>query len=846
MSKVISDRMAYWRSYPDIFVEECFGVVPDQWQREVLQAFRHNQRLAMKASKGVGKSAVLAWMIWNFLLTRPTPKIAVTSITSDNLSNGLWAELAYWQTKSPLLTELFTFTKTRIFSKQRPDTWFCAARSWSKSASSNDVGNTLAGLHADYIMFVLDESGGMPEAIMASAEAALSSCVEGHIVQAGNPTHLEGPLYNACTRERSLWHITEISSDPDDPKRSTRVSVQWAREQIEKYGRDNPFVLVNVFGQFPPASFNALIGPDEVRDAMKRYYRESEYMDSARIISVDVSRFGDDQSVITQRQGLMMLPQIKLRGLDGTQGAGIISRKWNEWEADGCFVDDTGGFGSSWIDNLRRLGHSPIGVHFNSKPIDGRYFNKRAEMAFKFIEWIKGGGALPHDERMVDSLSQTSYTFKGDKLMLEPKESVKEKLGYSPDEMDSACFIAGTKISTPNGGVDIEKLAIGDWVDTPFGASRVGKLWVTETDSLTTATFSNGSVLCGKGEHKIFVFGSGQCRLDALSLTDVATVRGKVLWGVLQKVLFTMGSNIQFKPLVDIIRAESSVTARAFFIAIFGLIILEKYQRICMFITKMRIGATTIFPTLASCTIPTMQSTIGMSGVRMKNGWRIAEGEWTLLECMHQNGMEHRKEGSGIARMRKGHGKICQLKSSNVSGVAKIMKLIGRIQNIVQGHAIKQLWLRPIILLKGYASGVAKSLLPIGIKKLNVALIYAPIRKGAKKMLSMLPLGIVLTAIKSLRRNMQIGMRNTVATNVTTESVPPIKVYNLTLEKHNAYYANDILVYNCLSFSEDLAKREVSVFDKFNMGSRHKSGFDVFSSIRPAAPSNSSTRVHRF
>ena len=34
---------------------------------------------------------------------------------------------------------------------------------------------------------------------------------------------------------------------------------------------------------------------------------------------------------------------------------------------------------------------------------------------------------------------------------------------------------------------------------------------------------------------------------------------------------------------------------------------------------------------------------------------------------------------------------------------------------------------------------------------------------------------------------------------VTTEA--PIITYNLTLEKHNAYYANGILVFNCLSFA---------------------------------------------
>ena len=32
---------------------------------------------------------------------------------------------------------------------------------------------------------------------------------------AGNPTHLEGPLWRACTSERRLWHVTEITADPE-------------------------------------------------------------------------------------------------------------------------------------------------------------------------------------------------------------------------------------------------------------------------------------------------------------------------------------------------------------------------------------------------------------------------------------------------------------------------------------------------------------------------------------------------------------------------------------------------------------------------------------------------------
>lgn len=432
-----SERLTVWRDRPDIFVREVFGVTPDEWQDDILKAFPTNPRMAMKAAKGVGKTCILAWLCWNFLLTRPYPKIAATSITGDNLADNLWTEMSHWQNKSEMLRAAFSWTKTRIFAKDHPETWWMSARPWSKSADSTQQGNALAGLHADYIMFVLDESGGIPDAVMASAEAALSSCIEGHLVQAGNPTHLSGPLYRACTTEARLWHVTEITADPDSPKRSTRVSAEWAREQIEKYGRDNPWVLINVYGQFPPSSLNALIGPDEVRAAMNRDYKPQDFNGSARILGVDVAREGADSSVIFARQGLQAFNPSVYRNIDGNQGANLVARKWVDWEADACFIDDTGGFGSSWIDNLRRLGHSPIGIHFAQRAASERYFNKRSEMMFEAVQWIKDGGALPNSPELLASLTQTTYTFKGDKLIIEPKDVIKEKLGYSPDIMDS-------------------------------------------------------------------------------------------------------------------------------------------------------------------------------------------------------------------------------------------------------------------------------------------------------------------------------------------------------------------------------------------------------------------------
>src|SRR6185437_8662932 len=113
---------------------------------------------------------------------------------------------------------------------------------------------------------------------------------------------------------------------------------------------------------------------------------------------------------------------LQFRNVDGTRGAEITLRKWNDWDADACFIDNTGGFGASWLDNLSRLGKDPIGIHFSQEATDPQYFNKRAEMAFKLVQWIKNGGALPDIIELTQALTQTTYTFRGEKLIIEPKE----------------------------------------------------------------------------------------------------------------------------------------------------------------------------------------------------------------------------------------------------------------------------------------------------------------------------------------------------------------------------------------------------------------------------------------
>lgn len=442
-----AQQLSAWRWNVGLFAKDLFGFEPDPWQAEAFAAWdRGDQRIAFQACKGPGKTAVLAILIWHFLATREHPKIACTSITGDNLDDCLWPELSKWQQKSPLLLSTFEWTKTRIECRDHRQTWWASARTWSRTANKETQGQTLAGLHADFMLFVLDETGGMPEAIMAAAEAALSSGIECRIVQAGNPIQTEGPLFIAANRDRRLWTVIEITGDPDDPRRSSRINAEWAREMIKSYGRDSPWVMATVLGKFPSASPKAFIGLALVEEAAVREAQASIF--DPLLMGVDVARFGIDKSVIRFRKGrdARTKPPIKLRNLDNIQVASRVAHEQRQCQADAIFVD--GGAGSGVIDALRHMRVPNVyEIHFggaadnistnNATP---RYANKATEMYGMLRDWLPGG-AIDDDPDLKIDLSARHYGFKvmggREHFILEPKDLFTARGYNSPDDGDA-------------------------------------------------------------------------------------------------------------------------------------------------------------------------------------------------------------------------------------------------------------------------------------------------------------------------------------------------------------------------------------------------------------------------
>jgi phage terminase large subunit len=277
--------------------------------------------------------------------------------------------------------------------------------------------------------------------LLATADAVLGTWQPGHqlrVIVAGNTTATTGALYQAASKQRDIWHTVRITSDPDDPDRTPRVSAEWAREQIKAYGRDNPWVKINVFAEFPDAAIDKLLSLGDLEAAAARKVEEDR--SQPLVLGVDVGTV-TDAAVIYPRRGRLLYEPIVLRGASTVVIAGEVVRAAREYQATTVFVD-AGGPGIGVVDQLRQLGQSCVPVYFGGGADDSnRYQNKRIEMHARLAQWIKEGGAIGSCSELVQDLlePEVSWNLKGQQIM-EPKDEVKKRLGRSPDWGDAAAL----------------------------------------------------------------------------------------------------------------------------------------------------------------------------------------------------------------------------------------------------------------------------------------------------------------------------------------------------------------------------------------------------------------------
>lgn len=411
---------------------------PEAWQADTLRAIGERLRAGMSVREavasghGVGKSALVCWLILWAIATHEDTRGIITANTEAQLRSKTWAELSKWY-RLFIARHLFTLSANAICSREagHERSWRIDALAWSDASPES-----FAGLHnqGGRIIVIFDEASAIADAIWEVTEGAMTDrdteliwCVF------GNPTRNCGRFYDCFHRLRDRWHHRQVDS------RSVRLSdKRRLAEWIADYGEDSDFVRVRVRGLFPRRSEKQLISSELAERACERTLATDAYDFAPAIIGVDPAWSGTDAMTVVLRQGLYVKVLAKLpKQTNDIETAGLILRLQDEYRARAVFIDL--GYGTGIYSAGKTLGAEGWRlVSFAAKATRAGYANKRAEMWSDIKDWLESGGALPPDRDLIADLTapEAFINHKG-LLQLESKDAMRRRGVPSPNLGDA-------------------------------------------------------------------------------------------------------------------------------------------------------------------------------------------------------------------------------------------------------------------------------------------------------------------------------------------------------------------------------------------------------------------------
>ena len=423
-----------YKDDPVLFVREQFKVDPDPWQASVLRdiADRGVRAISVRSGHGVGKSAVAAWALIWFILTKFPCKAVVTAPTSGQLFDALFAEVKHWIGFLPeALQALLVVTSNRIELKEAPESAFISART-----SRAEQPEALQGVHSDNVLLIADEASGVPEAVFQAASGSMSG-EHATTLLLGNPVRTSGLFYDSHNKLAHRWKTYHVSCIL-----SRRVSEAYVEEQRLRYGDNSNIFRIRVLGEFPLADDNTVIPLALVQPAVGRDIVVAP--NTPVVWGLDVARFGANASVLVKRRGKEVLDDIQQwRGLDLMQLVGAVHTEYvslpDSLRPEEINVDAIG-LGGGVADRLRELDLPVRAINVGElAAMKDKYRNLRCELWYNCREWLEPMDVkLPNDDDLISQMIAVQYKYMSNmKLQLESKEEMKKRGVESPDVADA-------------------------------------------------------------------------------------------------------------------------------------------------------------------------------------------------------------------------------------------------------------------------------------------------------------------------------------------------------------------------------------------------------------------------
>lgn len=387
-------------------------------------------RHTVRAGHGVGKGTLLAILALWFPLTHYDSKAVLTANSQDQLRDNNWPEIKKWAARMPeALRNRVQIDEERLYVKAAPEMMFVVRRTASKSNPE-----ALQGIHAEFVLYLVDEASGIANIVFEVASGSLST--KGAMaILFSNPTRSSGFFFDTHHKLRHRWKTWRVNCE-DVPRARGHI-----QDVIDAYGKDSNKYRVRVLGEFPTADDDTVIPLALVEAAQKRQVTKLEFLP---VWGVDVARFGDDTSALAKRQGNVLLEAVKeWHGLDTMQLVGKIVHEWSITEIDhrpSEIVVDVIGIGAGVVDRLQELDLPAVGINVaESASANDKYFRLRDELWFKSRAWFDAKDCfIPPDEKLVAELTAPTFDYHSNgRIVVESKRDMKKRGVPSPNKADA-------------------------------------------------------------------------------------------------------------------------------------------------------------------------------------------------------------------------------------------------------------------------------------------------------------------------------------------------------------------------------------------------------------------------
>jgi len=419
-----------WLENPVQGVRDLFGIEPTGQQIELIrEAWRPHTRVAVSSCTGAGKTAVITWGTYLFLLTQDDCRILVTSPSFQQLNRVYQAELRKWKGKmSPKIAEMFEITRERVVCTSA--TRVQEAAIVTASAENKE---SLQGGHAQNYVILADEASGIEEATFDVLLRTLSTGTGGRFILTSNPTRSVGRFYDIFHRDLSGWSKLYFNAF-DCP----HIAKGFAAEMEETYGIDSDHYRIGVLGEFPRTTASQFISAEVVDVALAANMGYRDYHNFPKIIGADIARFGDDETIFILRQGPKIVTIKRIKGHDTMQVAEALYEFQREHQATTVFIDSIG-IGAGVFDRCKQL-RMPVrevmGSHKSTKPME--YFNMRSQLWGEMRHWLNNNACIPNEPDLRSQLLSMTYGYTAKmQLALTTKKDIKRSGLKSPDIPDA-------------------------------------------------------------------------------------------------------------------------------------------------------------------------------------------------------------------------------------------------------------------------------------------------------------------------------------------------------------------------------------------------------------------------